>query len=143
MQERWVIPEESGLPTEIGLFEAGKPVVLFERVLYGDDVPLIYNELFYRGDNIIYDYKKWEDYGALPPNEFLALFGKTQTNVTLAELDLCTAGERAAELLGVTEGISLFRMSDVRYNFDGKEISRGRTVFCTQVLPLKLVRRNR
>ena len=142
IRERWVAPEESGLPPETGLLEGGKPVLMFERVIYGDDIPLIYNELFYRGENIIYDYKKWEGYGALAPNEFLALFGRTQTNVTLAELDLWNVDERVAEILNVKEGTGLFGMNDVRYNFEGEEISRGRTVFCTQVLPLKLVRRN-
>ena len=141
--ERWVTAPETGLPPEAGLLEDGKPVLLFERIIYGDNIPLIYNELFYLGDNILYDYKKWDGYGALAPNEFLALFGKTQTNVTLAELDLWNADGRVAEALGVEQGTGLFRMNDVRYNFDGKEISRGRTVFCTQVLPLKLVRRNR
>ena len=61
---------------------------------------------------------------------------------TLAAL-LRLYGASADRLLGLEPGTGLFRMSDVRYNFDGGEISRGRTVFCPQVLPLKLVRRNR
>ena len=142
-EERWVTGEETGLPRDVGLLEDGKPVLMLTRVVYGDNPPLIYNELFYRGDNLVYDYKKWEGYGALAPNEFLALFGRTQTNVTLAELDLWAADSTVARELGLEAGTGLFRMSDVRYNFDGGEISRGRTVFCPQVLPLKLVRRNR
>ena len=141
--ERWVSPEDTCLPADAGLLKDGKPVLMFERIIYGDDMPLIYNQLFYNGENIAYDYKKWEGYGALAPNEFLELFCKTQTNVTLAELDLYCAEGMVAKDLNMKEGTPLFRMNDVRYNFDGTEITRGCTIFCEQVLPLKLVRRNR
>lgn len=139
--ERWVSGAETGLPEDAELLRAGRPVLRLERLIYGDGEPLIYNELYYPGDNIIYDYRSWEGYGALAPNEFLELFCKTQSTVTLAELNLCQADAALAGRLRLDKGAVLFRMDDVRYNFEGGEVTRGRTAFCAGVLPLKLVRR--
>lgn len=60
----------------------------------------------------------------------------------LAELDLETVSGRVAELLGLPEGTTLFRMGDIRYALDGQEILSGYVLFHHSLLPLQLFRQS-
>ena len=140
LDECWVSPQEADLPPEAGLRSAEGPLLMMERTFCGDGQPLIHSKVYFRGDNFTVDYKSWSQYGDLSLSEFLEAFCIRRATVTLAELDLCPVDAALADKLKVTPETVLFRMTDIRFDFDGHEIVRGRAIFCPQVLPLKLVR---
>ena len=140
LEDRWVEPQEADLPPEAGILQSNGPLLMMERAFCGDDLPLIHSKVYFRGDNLTMDYRHWSRYGDLSLSEFLEAFCIRRATVTLAELDLCPVDPVLAGKLKVAPETVLFRMTDIRYDFDGYEIVRGRAVFCPQVLPLKLVR---
>lgn len=140
LEDRWISGTESGLPAGAEILRDDGPLLLLERLFYGDGVPLIHSKILFKGSNIVYDYKKWSGYGELSPSEFLEIFCRSQATVTLVELDLCEADAALAGKLEVPVGKSLFHMSDTRYDFGGGEIVCGQATLCAQILPMKLVR---
>lgn len=140
LEDRWVNPEEAQVPADAEILRAGGPLLLMERLFLGDGVPLIHSRVYFRGDNFTADHTKWSGYGELSLSEFLEVFCTRKATVTLAELDLYRADAALAGKLQVAPDEPLFRMTDIRYDFDSRELVHGRAVFCHQVLPLKLVR---
>lgn len=140
LDDRWISPEEAGLPEDADILRGRAPLLMLERNFCGDGKPLIHSKVYFRGDNLSADYKKWNGYDELSLSEFLEVFCARKATVTLAELDLYQADIDLAGKLQVETGTTLFQMTDVRFDFDGHEIVRGRASFCPQALPLKLVR---
>ena len=140
LEDQWVSPEEAELPADAGMRRADGPLLMLERAFCGDGQPLIHSKVYFRGDNFTVDYKNWSHYGDLSLSEFLEAFCIRRATVTLAELDLCPVDASLAQKLRVAPETVLLGMTDIRYDFDGHEIVRGRAIFCPQVLPLKLVR---
>lgn len=134
--------EAEGLPQKSEIRDCGEPLLCLERVFYGGSQPLIYSRGYYRKSNFQFDYRKWKGFEALTLNEFLEIFCFQQANTTLAELDLETVSGRVAELLGMPEGTTLFRMGDIRYALDGQEILSGYVLFHHSLLPLQLFRQS-
>ena len=141
LEDGWVSPEEAQLPPDAGIRQAGGPLLMLERAFCGDGQPLIHSKVYFRGDNLTVDYRSWSQYGDLSLSEFLEAFCIRRATVTLAELDLCPVDPSLAQKLKVAPETVLLGMTDIRYDLDGHEILRGRALFCPQILPLKLVRR--
>lgn len=141
MEDRWLPPEETGLPPGAQIGQGEEKLLMLERIFLGDGVPMIHSKVYFRGSNLGFDYQSWKNFAELTLNEFMEIFCVKQPVVTLAEQTVELADAGLAAKLEVEEGTPLLRMDDVRYGVGGRELLRGTACFCRQVLPLRLVRR--
>lgn len=140
--DRWVDAENAFLPAGSHLRECGEPLLEIERIFCGSGQPLLHSLAYFRGSNFKFDHRMWKNFEELNLCEFLEIFCHQQPNTTVAELDIYAADRQTADKLGLPEGTSLLRMSDIRYALDGSEIMGGYVLFHQKLLPLKLFRRS-
>lgn len=141
LDNRWVKPAQAELPPEAQIVHGEDALLMMERIFCGNGIPMIHSKVFFRQSNFAFDYQKWSGYAELTLSEFLEIFCREKPNVNLAEIHLATAQDEMANVLQRAPGTPLMRMDDIRYSFDGHEIMRGVAHYCSEVLPLKLVRR--
>lgn len=136
---QWLPMSETEIPQNAEIRSEDAPVLMLERICFADEVPVIYNKIYYRASNFRFDYEKWPGYGTLSTNEFLELFCKEQPDVTITDLDQHKTNRREADCLNIAEGETLFRMHETRYGASQRELVHGYALFCPQILPLRLV----
>ena len=145
IDEGWVDISAADLPEDAEIRSRQGPLLKIRRIIHEEHSgrPLIYNQLYFDGKNIVRNYREQEGYEALAPNEFLELFGEQACEITLSEIYVHQLEGELSELMAVPTGTALLAISDIRYSPSGHELARGLSIFSSELTPFRLIQHGR